>query len=188
MGPALEESAATPTLRAVSSPRPVDTPLRPFPRITIVDDCADDLFLLLRQLRHLGVACPVATFTDSLEAMAFLRQRAVATGPANLPELLFLDLHLPGATGFSILCWLREHEALRHLKVVIISGTSDPGDVALATALSADAYLSKQSPIGSLVQVLARCVPDLIPSESTARYLPVHAGPASDPPFPRSGP
>jgi CheY-like chemotaxis protein len=146
------------------TPAPLnESPRRVFGRIAIVDDNPDDIFILQRQLRRLGITCPIATFSDGHDAMAFLRQTAETTGRESLPELLFLDINMPGATGFSVLCWLREQEALKNLKVVILSGTSDPGDVALATALTADAYLAKQGSKDLLFGVLNRFAPDLLP-------------------------
>ena len=140
-----------------------ETPRRIFGRIAIVDDNPDDIFILQRQLRRLGITCPIATFSDGHDAMAFLRQSAENNGRSSLPEILFLDINMPGATGFSVLCWLREQDALKNLKVVILSGTSDPGDVALATALTADAYVAKQASMEHLGGILQRFAPDLLP-------------------------
>lgn len=163
-----------------------ETPRRIFGRIAIVDDNPDDIFILQRQLRRLGITCPIATFSDGHDAMAFLRQTAECSGRTSLPELLFLDINMPGATGFSVLCWLREQDALRNLKVVMLSGTSDPGDVALATALSADAYVTKQPSIDHIATLLNRFAPDLLPHPSEADLHAVHAGHASNHPFARA--
>jgi CheY-like chemotaxis protein len=152
----------------VTPGHPIDSPRRSFGRIAIVDDNPDDVFILQRQLRRLGISCPIATFSDGHDAMAFLRHTAEANGRSSLPELLFLDINMPGATGFSVLCWLREQDALKNLKVVILSGTSDPGDVALATALSADAYVAKQASLDKLGGILHRFVPALLPHEAHA--------------------
>ena len=169
----------------VSTAPLIDTPLRAFGRIAIVDDNPDDIFLLQRQLRHLGITCPIATFSDGHDAMAFLRQTAEAIGRSSLPELVFLDINMPGATGFSVLCWLREHDALKNLRVVILSGTSDPGDVALATALTADAFLAKQASSEKLAYMLRRFAPELLPREVAAGLHEVPAGHDSGHPFAR---
>lgn len=145
-----------------------DSPRRIFGRIAIVDDNPDDIFILQRQLRRLGITCPIATFSDGHDAMSFLRHTAAENGRSSLPEILFLDINMPGATGFSVLCWLREQDALKSLKVVILSGTSDPGDVALATALTADAYVAKQASLESLSLLLQRFAPGLLPHPETA--------------------
>lgn len=148
-----------------------ETPRRIFGRIAIVDDNPDDIFILQRQLRRLGITCPIATFSDGHDAMAFLRRSAEENGRGALPEILFLDINMPGATGFSVLCWLREQDVLKNLKVVILSGTSDPGDVALATALSADGYISKQASMDSLAGILHRFAPDLLPHPGEAEAI-----------------
>lgn len=162
---------------------PTQAPRRIFGRIAIVDDNPDDVFVLQRQLRRLGVSCPVATFSDGHDAMAFLRHTADHDGRSSLPELVFLDINMPGATGFSVLCWVREQEALRNIRVVILSGTSDPGDVALATALTADAYITKHPSLDQLGHILRRLVPDLLSAGEPAGLQPVLAGHASSHPF-----
>lgn len=168
-----------PSQRSVNVVRPPqlnESPRRNFGRIAIVDDNPDDIFILQRQLRRLGITCPIATFSDGHDAMAFLRQTAENTDPAALPQILFLDINMPGATGFSVLCWVREQDALKNLKVVILSGTSDPGDVALATALTADAYVAKQPSMDHLVGILQRFAPDLLPHPAEIEPHAVHAG------------
>ncbi|MES2695428.1 MAG: response regulator [Verrucomicrobiota bacterium] len=161
-----------------------DTP-RPAPgRVVIVDDNPDDIFILQRQLRRLGVSCPITAFQDGHDAMEFLRKTAETQGRAALPELLFLDIHMPGTTGFSVLCWLREHEATHAIKIVILSGTSDPGDVALATALSANAYLTKHSALSGLANVVNRFIPHLLPApapvDSANPFTNLHVVPADE--------
>lgn len=132
--------------------------------IMIVDDEPDDVFFLQQQLRRIGVTCPVATFSDGHEAMNRLRRLAAKSSAPVLPALLFLDINMPGPTGFSVLCWLREQEHLKHLKVVMLSGSGDPGDVALATTLTADAYVAKHPSPSQLEKVLGRLSPELLPS------------------------
>jgi CheY-like chemotaxis protein len=164
-----------------------DSPRRIFGRIAIIDDNPDDIFILQRQLRRLGITSPIATFSDGHDAMAFLRQTAERGGRGSLPEILFLDINMPGATGFSVLCWLREQDALKNLKVVILSGTSDPGDVALATALSADAYVPKQTSMDHLGGILCRFAPDLLPNRAGIEaHHAVPAGHSSGHPFARA--
>lgn len=127
--------------------------------IVVADDNEDDLFFFCRALTHIGAACPVVALHDGHQAIEYLKQVCSDRRPEGFPEILFLDLNMPRATGFSVLCWLREQELLRHVKVVILSDSSDPGDVALATALEADAYLPKFPSDEALVDLLRRFAP-----------------------------
>jgi len=145
--------------------------------IVIVDDEPDDIFFLQQQLRRIGVTCPIATFSDGHEAMTRLRHLAEKSSAPVLPDVLFLDINMPGPTGFSVLCWLREHVQLKNLKVVMLSGSGDPGDVALATTLTADAYVAKHPSPSQLEKVLARLAPALLPASG------VH-GPRDEQPTP----
>jgi len=148
---------------------PVESPRQAFGRIAIVDDDPDDVFFLQHQLRRIGVTCPICTFADGVEAMTFFRQTAAAEDRSLLPQILFLDINMPGATGFSVLCWVREQEFLKTVKVVILSGSGDPGDVALAGELSADAYVAKHPSPSKLATIIARVAPGLMPPDRGAR-------------------
>ena len=124
--------------------------------IIIADDNPDDTFILRRRLREAGVRGPIHEFRDGRAVMDFLAtlSRAGETSPAQC--ILFLDINMPGGTGFSVLCWLREESAFDNLRVVIISGSDAPADMALASSLGADAYLPKTAELPTLGDILAR--------------------------------
>lgn len=127
--------------------------------VVVADDNEDDLFFFRRALTHVGATCPVVALRDGHQTIEYLKQVCGERRPEGIPEILFLDLNMPRASGFSVLCWLREQEMLRHLKVVILSDSNDPGDIALATALEADAYLPKFPSEDVLVDLLRRFAP-----------------------------
>ena len=68
-------------------------------RIYIVDDQAANLRLLERYLGRAGFG-DVTSFTDPRAALAAIE--------ADEPDLLLLDLHMPGLDGFGVLDALRE--------------------------------------------------------------------------------
>ena len=58
------------------------------------------------------------------------------------PDLVLLDLRMPGMDGFSVLDGLREREP--NVKVVILSGVDEPRVIDAALRRGAEAYLLKQ--------------------------------------------
>ena len=58
------------------------------------------------------------------------------------PDLVTLDINMPGLDGFEVLSYIRAHEELNDVKVIVISGMGD-AELAQALALGADACLSK---------------------------------------------
>src|SRR5690606_10512232 len=68
------------------------------------------------------------------------------------PELLLLDLNMPGAQGFDILTQARAHHPA--VPVIIISAREDPTIVQRALAHGAAAFVPKSSPIEQIVDAL----------------------------------
>lgn len=134
--------------------------------LVIADDNEDDVFLLRRKLHRIGVHTPIITVRDGFEAIEFLKQ--LCDQRERLPALLLLDLKMPRATGFSVLCWLREQDVFDAMKVVILSDSEDPGDIALAAELEADAYLAKHPDAGALTELLRRFAPAVLTTQPVA--------------------
>ena len=53
------------------------------------------------------------------------------------------DLGLPHVDGFQVLEWLRHHETLRHLIVIVLSGSVFSPDVKRSYSLGANSFLAK---------------------------------------------
>lgn len=98
-------------------------------------------------LRHSGyTAIAAATGEDALRLAA-----------AEPPDLVLLDLRLPGADGYEVLRRLR---AVRDVPVMILSGLISPEEKALGLRLGADDYLGKPfDPVELLARVEARLRP-----------------------------
>jgi PAS domain S-box-containing protein len=62
-------------------------------------------------------------------ALAHTRQEALDACFAFQPNLLVLDIGLPDGDGFNVVDWLRQHESLAHLPLVVYSGRDlSPGE------------------------------------------------------------
>ncbi len=110
---------------------------------------ADDHPLFREALRlALGRALPDATVVEA-DSVASLTEAAAAHPDA---DLLLLDLHMPGAQGFSALVQLRTHQP--SLPVVIVSASEDPAVVRRAIAHGAAGFIPKSSPVEAMVQAL----------------------------------
>ncbi|MGV3522592.1 MAG: response regulator [Candidatus Sericytochromatia bacterium] len=70
------------------------------------------------------------------------------------PDLLLLDLQLPGANGFEVLESLRRENNRARLRVIILSGENDQASVRRAQSLGVEAYLLKPFPLSSLMHLL----------------------------------
>jgi CheY-like chemotaxis protein len=124
--------------------------------ILIVEDSADDLALLRRAFARGQIANPVHVVADGEEAIAYLsgENQYADRRRYPLPALILLDLRLPRRSGFDVLRWVRRHDELSRLPVVILTMSYADPDVNRAYDLGANSYLVKPVSSDSLLQLV----------------------------------
>ena len=86
---------------------------------------------------------PKLHVVDSVpDAMAFLRQEPPHE-QAPRPNLVLLDLNLPGSPGHELLAIMKDDANLRTIPVVILTSSKNPEDIKDAYSMHANAFLSK---------------------------------------------
>lgn len=85
-------------------------------RIIIVDDDVMSLRLAGRVLEKAGIACRCLSSGEELLA---------GLGGAALPDLILLDMHMPGLNGLEVLRRLKAEPACRNVPVVFLTGDED---------------------------------------------------------------
>lgn len=70
------------------------------------------------------------------------------------PEMILLDINLPGMNGFEILQYVRTRTAFKNTPVVMFTSSDSEGDIKKSYALGANAYLVKPDSLQSLKEVL----------------------------------
>ena len=72
------------------------------------------------------------------------------------PDLILLDLHLPGIRGDEVLRRLRKEQATRRIPVVVVSADATPGQTERLLAAGAQTYLTKPIDVKEFLTVLDR--------------------------------
>jgi len=113
--------------------------------ILVAEDVDDDYFLIARAFNKIGSRVTPRRVASGEEVIDYLSEKnAFADRAKNpLPELVILDVRLPGKSGFEVLAWIRRQSESRALPVVFLSSSESPEDVNRAYALGANSYLMK---------------------------------------------
>ena len=100
-------------------------------RILIIEDDRDDVIILQELLVVLNIPNEMTCFRTGEEAVEYLEGRTAIEGTARqvLPDIIFLDLRLPGEDGLAILKKFRRHHGLRAIPVIVMSASSEPEDL-----------------------------------------------------------
>jgi CheY-like chemotaxis protein len=110
--------------------------------ILIVDDNPGDVRLTLEALKDGKVQNRLHTAHDGVEAIAFLRRKG-EYADVPLPDLILLDLNMPRMNGLQLLAEVKEDSALKHIPVVILTGSREVEDIAKTNNMQADRYVTK---------------------------------------------
>jgi DNA-binding response OmpR family regulator len=102
-------------------------------KILLADDHPDIVRLLQIALKKDGHT--ILTAFDGLEA--------IETIQSERPDLVILDVVMPGLDGFRVLNRVKTDPELLHTVVVMLTVRDQPEDVALGLDVGADFYLSK---------------------------------------------
>jgi len=102
-------------------------------KIVVVEDEEDIRELIEYHLQREGFA--VLGVEDG--------ERGLLTIERELPDLVLLDLMLPGIDGLEICRELRNREKTKHISVLMVTAKTEEADVVLGLGLGADDYIQK---------------------------------------------
>ena len=118
--------------------------MNPSPSVLLAEDNEDDFFLSSRVLAKAGLQ-PVHHVADGNQAIDYLAGRGPYADRARhpLPDLLLLDLKMPGHTGHEVLEWMRQQPHLQAVRVYVLTSSDEPSDRRRALQAGAQGYIVK---------------------------------------------
>lgn len=88
------------------------------------------------------------------------------------PDIILLDLLLPGSDGFEVLERMKKDEALKNIPVIVFSNLSEEKDIARAKDLGAISYMVKsQFTLDELDQEIKSILSGTKPADSFFKTL-----------------
>lgn len=117
-------------------------------RVLVVDDdpAVREVLSTLLQFER---GWEVETAVDGEDA-----RRQLADDDAPIPDLLVLDVMMPGIDGFQVLSWLRQHDNLYDIPVVMLTARTTFEDETQGWERGCDAYVRKPFETEELLAIL----------------------------------
>ena len=121
--------------------------------VLLVEDDEGDVRLAREGLAAGKVLNRVTVLGDGSEVMAYLRGEGEHAG-APRPDLILLDLNLPGRDGRLVLADIKRDPELRRIPVVVLTASKADEDVLRSYDLHANAYVTKPVDFEQFVKVI----------------------------------
>lgn len=103
--------------------------------IVLADDDADHAFLFKTIMLREHPKAHIKVFGDGKSLLNYLS--------AAIPDILFLDLNMPGMSGLECIDIIKQMYHLRKTKIIVYSGSSNLNDIQQCYAHHADLYMVK---------------------------------------------
>ena len=107
-----------------------------------VEDNLGDATILKQVMKKAGFTYHLTSVNTGEAALDFLNRRNIFSTAAQ-PDVVLLDLKLPGKDGLAVLNEIRQSPILENIPVIILTGSESDLDMGWATRLGANLYVVK---------------------------------------------
>lgn len=122
-----------------------------------INDSTDDQVLFQTACKHAEVPFNWHVADSAEKAISYLETliKLDKTHSVHWPDLVVLDVVMPGANGFKVLEYIRGNPSLHRLPVIVFTGHSSPALVEEAYKLGANSFLAKPADFPQTVELVS---------------------------------
>lgn len=120
--------------------------------VYLADDDTDDRKFFMEALKEVPVEISVKQFTNGVDLMDALFT------VEEMPDAIFLDLHMPLMDGFECLADIRSFPQFEKIKIIVFSTSYNEMEVNQLREDGANHYLQKPNSFQQLKSLLFQCV------------------------------
>ncbi len=122
--------------------------------ILLVEDDPSDQKLIKASFQSQRIANDLRIVSSGEAALDFLYCRGEYTSETARPDLILLDLNMPGMGGKEFLRHIKNDENLKHLPVVILTTSNSEKDIIDSYKLQASGYVNKPVTLAEFKEVV----------------------------------
>lgn len=129
-------------------------------KILLIEDDPGDIELTRESLMDSSLDIDLSVVEDGISAIDYLKRRGKYKN-AKLPDLILLDLNLPGKDGRQVLSEIKKEYTLRDIPVIALTTSDADEDILSTSGLGCNCYLVKPKSFSEYARVL-RTIEDFI--------------------------
>jgi two-component system, chemotaxis family, response regulator Rcp1 len=123
--------------------------------ILIVENNFNHVQTIKNTFAQSAIQPQITAIDNGEQAMQLLRQQGEYAGTVR-PDLILLDLNLPGKDGREILAEIKADPQLRRIPVIVLSISANETDILNSYVLQGNCYVVKPSNLEQLSQIVKR--------------------------------
>jgi CheY-like chemotaxis protein len=139
---------ATANLAELEPDKDADSAPRQHPLILLAEDNQTNIETFMLYLTHSGYEIVVAN--DGSEAISIAQSLQ--------PDLILMDIQMPGMDGFESISKIRQIPEMMHVPIIALTALAMPGNRIKCLERGADRYLSKPTKLKELRQTIAELI------------------------------
>jgi len=106
-------------------------------KVTAIDD--DETILEIYETGLAQAGCEVRSFSEPKKAREFF----ASAKQEDMPDVILMDIMMPGVDGISLMGDIRSHDAAAHIPIIAVSGLNDAATLNDALLFGAMDYMVK---------------------------------------------
>jgi chemotaxis family two-component system response regulator Rcp1 len=124
--------------------------------VLVVQSNPADTMLTVEAFKSAGLTGGLRCVTDGEDALMYIR-RTGKYADVPIPDLVFLDLSQPRASGLEVLKVIKSTPELMHIPIVVAAGSDDPKFVRAVYALNGNCFIRKPGELPEFLRFIETC-------------------------------
>lgn len=122
--------------------------------ILLVEDNEGDILLTTEAFEDGKISNELVVARDGQEAVDLLNGHVALSELDKLPDLILLDVNLPRLNGHEVLSFIKNHDLLKHIPVIMLTTSSAESDILKSYQNHANCFITKPVEINEFMQAI----------------------------------